>query len=111
MKESDVILALLPQADGTMKRRPAIVLREMPPFNDFLLCGVSTQLHQLVDDFDEIIALSDDDFATSGLKTDSLIRLGFLTVLPRKDIIGSIGSIAEKRHRRLLENLSNYLIN
>lgn len=110
MKESDVILALLPQADGTLKRRPAIILREMPPFNDFLLCGVSTQLHQQVDDFDEIIALSDDDFATSGLKTASLIRLGFLTVLPRKDIIGSIGSIAEKRHRRLLESLSSYLL-
>ncbi len=51
MRESDVVLALLPQADGTLKRRPAIVLREMPPFKDFLVCGISTQLHQKVENF------------------------------------------------------------
>jgi len=109
MKETDVILALLPQTDGTMKRRPAIVLREMPPFKDFLVCGVSTQLHQKVENFDELIAPSDADFASSGLNSESLIRLGFLTVLPRKDIIGSIGSVSAERHRRLLEKLSAYL--
>jgi len=109
MKETDVILALLPQADGTMKRRPAIVLREMPPFKDFLVCGVSTQLHQMVENFDELIAPSNADFVSSGLKTESLIRLGFLTVLSRKDIIGSIGSVSAERHRRLLGKLSAYL--
>ncbi len=109
MKETDVILALLPQADGTMKRRPAIVLREMPPFKDFLVCGVSTQFHQKVENFDELITPSDADFASSGLNSESLIRLGFLTVLPRKDIIGSVGSVSAERHRRLLEKLSAYL--
>ncbi len=109
MKEANVVLALLPQADGTMKRRPAIVLREMPPFRDFLVCGVSTQIHQEVENFDELIVPSDADFASSGLKTESLIRLGFLTVLPRKDIIGSIGSVSAERHRRLLEKLSGHL--
>lgn len=109
MKEADVVLAPLPQADGTIKRRPAILLREMPPFRDFLLCGVSTQLHLQVKDFDEIIAPADADFASSGLKAESLIRLGFLTVLSSKDIIGLIGSISAERHRRLLEKLSNYL--
>ena len=109
MKEGDVVLALLPQADGTVKRRPAVALREMPPFTDFLVCGVSTQLHQKVENFDELIAPSDADFTSSGLKSESLIRLGFLTVLSRKDIIGSIGSVSAERHRRLLEKLSWYL--
>lgn len=111
MKEANVVLALLPQADGTLKRRPAIVLREMPPFNDFLVCGVSTQIHRKVENFDELIAASDADFVSSGLKAESLIRLGFLTVLARKDIIGSIGSISTERHGRLLRKLSDYLIN
>ena len=53
MKEGDVILTPVPQADGTIKTRPAIILREMPPYKDFLVCGVSTQLHQQVKDFDE----------------------------------------------------------
>jgi len=103
MKETDVVLALLPQSDGALKRRPALILREMPPFQDFLLCGISTQLHQQVKNFDEIISPNDSDFSSSGLVTESLIRLGFLIVMSRKDIIGSIGSISTERHRRLLK--------
>jgi len=110
MKEGNVVLTLVPQADGTVKNRPAIVLREMPRFRDLLVCGVSTQLHQRVDGFDEIISPNDPDFATSGLLSESLIRLGFLAVLPRKSIPGTIGSISSDRHKRLLQTLSDYLV-
>jgi len=34
MKEGDVILTPVPQANGIIKNRPAIILREMPPFNN-----------------------------------------------------------------------------
>ena len=45
MKESDVILAPLSQADEELKYRPAIILREMPiPYRDILVCGVSTKV-------------------------------------------------------------------
>lgn len=107
--EGSVVLTRIPQADGVQKNRPVVVLREMPPYRDLLVCGVSTQLHQRVDDFDEIIAISDTDFAQSGLLSDSLIRLGFLAALPRKNIIGSIGSISPERHERVLLALSRYL--
>jgi mRNA interferase MazF len=78
MKEGDIVLTPMPQADGQVKNRPAIVLREMPAYGDFLLCGVSTQLHQEVVGFDDPIRPGEANFATSGLKTPSLIRLGFL---------------------------------
>lgn len=110
MKEGDIILTPVPQADGKVKNRPAIYLREMPPFRDALVCGISTQTHQLVPDFDELITSQDSDFAASGLISDSLIRLGFLALLPRRKIIGSIGSISPERHKRLLHRLSEYLI-
>jgi mRNA-degrading endonuclease toxin of MazEF toxin-antitoxin module len=55
MKEGDVVLTPLPQADGQIKNRPAIILRGMPPYGDFLVCGVSTQLHQEVAGFDDPI--------------------------------------------------------
>ena len=55
MKEGDVILTPIPQADGSVKNRPAVVLREMPRYHDLLVCGVSTQLHQRVEGFDEIV--------------------------------------------------------
>lgn len=82
----------------------------MPRYRDFLVCGVSTQLKQLVPNFDEVIEPPDADFPTSGLKSASLIRMGFLTVLPRGRIIGSIGLIAPDRHRRLLKMLGDYLV-
>jgi mRNA interferase MazF len=110
MKEGDLIVVPMPQADGQIKNRPAIVLREMPPFRDVLVCGVSTQLHQAAKDFDEVISANDADFVASGLKTDSLIRLGFLGIVPRSKIIGSIGSISSGRHKRLLQRLSDYLV-
>jgi mRNA interferase MazF len=109
MKEGDVVLTPLPQADGKIKNRPAIFLREMPPFQDILVCGVSTQLHQIAPDFDEIITRQDSDFSTSGLIAESLVRLGFLAVLPRKNIVGSIGAIAPERHARFLRRLSHHL--
>lgn len=110
MKEGDIILTPVPQSDGQVKNRPAIFLREMPQFRDALVCGVSSQLHQLTPDFDELITSQDNDFSASGLVNDSLIRLAFLAVLPCRKIIGSIGSISPERHQRLLHRLSNYLI-
>lgn len=110
MQEGDVILTPIPQADGTVKHRPAIVLREMPPYRDVLVCGISTQLHHCVNGFDEIISPNDPDFVASGLLSESLIRLGFLAVLPRKSVPGTIGAISSERHRRLLKRLSDYLI-
>ena len=92
-----------------MKRRPAVVLREMSPFRDVLVCGVSTQLQQYVAGFDEILRATDSDFATSGVQAESVIRLGFLTVLPCRVIPGSIGAISAERHERLLRRLAEYL--
>lgn len=109
MKEGDVVIVAMPQADGSVKNRPTIILREMPPFQDMLVCGVSSQLHQEVKGFDEIISPADSDFAASSLVGKSLIRLGFLTVIPQSQIVGVIGSVSSTRHQRLLGKLSNYL--
>jgi mRNA interferase MazF len=108
MKEGDVLLASLRQADGTVKDRPVLFLRRMPPFQDLLVCGISTQLQQ-ASDLDEMISPGDADFRTSGLKAASLVRLGFLAVLPRTDFKGRIGSVSSARLKRLLTTLSNYL--
>ena len=110
MKQGDVILTPVPQADGRIKNRPAIILREMPSYGDMLVCGVSTQLNHYVKDFDEIISPEHEDFASSGLLEKSLIRLGFLAVLPRSRIMGTIGAISSERHKRLVKSLSDYLV-
>lgn len=109
MREGDVILTPLPQADGQIKTRPALLLRRLPPFGDFLVCGITTQTKLAVTGFDDVIRPGDPDFVDSGLIAESVIRLGFLAVLPRRRIAGSIGSISSSRHERLLRRLSRHL--
>jgi len=110
VNEGDVALTPLPQADGRVKNRPTIALRSIPGFGDWLVCGVSTQLHQEILGFDDPILADHTDYATSGLKSPSLIRLGFLAVLPESRLLGVIGVLAPDRHRRLLERLSAFLV-
>ena len=109
MREGSTVLASIPQSNGNLKTRPVVILRAIPPYQDWLICGISTQLHQLVVGFDEIISTEDLDFIPSGLQSKSLIRLGFLSLITRRSIIGSIGSISVDRHQRLLKNLSHHL--
>lgn len=108
MTEGDVALTPLPQADGRSKPRPVVVLRRMPPFGDWLICGVSTQLHHQVVGFDDTILPAHPDFVSSGLKAPSLIRLGFLTVLPADRFLGVLGSVSRNRHTRLLQRLADF---
>lgn len=110
MNEGDIILTPVPQADGQIKNRPALLLRIMPPYGDALVCGISTQLRRAVVGFDETITGQDDDFTDSGLIADSLVRLGFLALVPQRKLVGSIGSVAPERHARLLQKLAAYLL-
>jgi mRNA interferase MazF len=63
MREGDLIVVSMPQGDGVSKNRPAVILREMPPFGDPLVCGLSKQLHQAAKDFDEVVSPSDSDLS------------------------------------------------
>lgn len=110
MNEGDIVLIAMPRSNGRIKRRPALILRPIPPFGDWLACGISTQLRQQVPGFDEIVEPSHSDFAGSGLKSASAIRLGFLSTIPPSAMLGKIGRIAPGRHRRLLENLAAHLL-
>ncbi len=110
MREGEIILANLAQADGTVKLRPVLLLKKLPGYNDFLVCGISTQLHQLIPNFDELIDETSNSFIQTGLRQSSIIRLGFLAVIPKNKIPGSIGRIDPTRHKNLLKRLSEHLI-
>jgi len=110
VKEGDVVLASLPQADGVSKNRPAVILREVPPYGDLLVCGISAHARRFAPNFDEWITHADSDFLQSGLASESVIRLGFIGTLPRTSVLGGIGQIALERHKRLLTRLAEHLL-
>jgi 3-deoxy-manno-octulosonate cytidylyltransferase (CMP-KDO synthetase) len=109
VKPGFVILAVLTQADGQVKPRPALVLHVLEPFGDLLVCGISTQLRHFVPELDDFIRQSDADFPSSRLSGDSLIRTGYLATLPAAKVIGYVGRISDERLARLLFRLSAFV--
>lgn len=109
MQESDIILIDFPQADGSSKVRPALILKRLPKYQDFLVCGISTQIHQFIKDFDEILNEEEGFFDKTGLHKTSIIRLFFLAVVSAESISGSIGKIPRGLHKKLLERLAMFL--
>lgn len=109
MKAGSVALARIQQADGRTKRRPVVVLQEMPPYRDWLVCAVSSQLRHECPGFDDIIGPDDDDFVTSGLKTSSLIRPGLVATLPESAILGQLGTISAARLSQLRKRLATHI--
>ena len=89
--------------EGGLKLRPAICLRKLPPdYQDFLVCGISSQTGRYQPDFDEIV---DCEFDRVSLRSrQSVIRLGFLGRVGTKEIVGHIGTISVVRQRGLLKN-------
>lgn len=109
MTGGDIVLTPLPQADGQVKNRPTLVLCRVRPFNDLMVCGISSQLRLLVPDFDEIISPGDEDFDASGLRGQSLIRLGYVSTVPVGAVKGRVGGINALRYRRMIRRLVDYL--
>jgi mRNA interferase MazF len=112
VKPGDVVLIRLPQsAGGPPKLRPALVLAMLPgTYQNVLICGISTQLQDLQNDWDELLNPKDTDFSTSGIHHVSAIRLSYLYAADSNEISGVIGRIKTERLTRLLTRLANLLI-
>lgn len=100
----------MPQSDGQYKIRPALILKALPKFTDFLVCGISSNLSQQIQGFDEIVSKNDDYFLATGLRRNSLIRLFFIGVKATHKILGTVGKIPAGLHKELLERLAKFLV-
>ncbi len=109
MEEGEIVLIIFPQ-DAEKKLRPALILREFPKYGDVLVCGITSRLHRFIPEFDILLDQKHPDFEKSGLKAPAVCRLNMLTMLPKQNIKGAIGSVSDSTHFSLLKNLSDYLI-
>jgi len=111
MKPGDVVLIRLPQATGgPPKLRPALVLALLPgPFQNVLICGISTQLEDLEPDWDEFMGPQEADFGASGLRRPSAIRLSYLYAADARELSGAIGRVDPQRLKRLRARLAGLL--
>ena len=111
--EGQIVLFRFPQSDQKDgKLRPALILRKLPgKFNDWLICMISSQLHQVIPDLDEIINLEEPDFQQTGLKQSSLIRASRLAVVDEDILIGKLGTIDTLRLNKIRGNIAKWLQN
>lgn len=93
MKKGDIVIATLPTSDGSFKERPALIINVFSPYNDYLLCGISSQSKQNIKDVAFLIDIHDDYFGATGLHKSSIIRLNYLVTLSQDMIAGKIGFI------------------
>jgi mRNA interferase MazF len=70
---------------------------------------ISSQIRQCIPGFDEIVQETDADFAGSGLKVSSVIRIGRLAVVEGGILLGAIGKIAPERLQRIKDHLADWL--
>ena len=111
-RAGQVVLFRFPQTDlEGGKLRPALLLGRLPgAYEDWLICMISSQLRHYVAGFDELVQESDVDFAESGLKVPSVIRVGRLAVVADEILLGAIGQISRDRLERIKKRLAEWLV-
>jgi mRNA interferase MazF len=110
-KGGQLVLFRFPQTDlEEGKLRPALLLAKVPgEYDDWLICMISSRIGQYLPGFDEQIREGDEDFAESGLKVASVVRVGRLAVVSGGILIGAIGQISDRRLNRVKKHLADWL--
>ncbi|MDB9526143.1 type II toxin-antitoxin system PemK/MazF family toxin [Oscillatoria sp. CS-180] len=112
LNEGQIVLFPFPQTNQRAgKLRPALVLRQCPTqYDDWLICMISSQVNQRVDDIDELISATDADFNSTGLKKTSIIRLTRMAVVDRDILVGILGAVSSTRLIRLRQKLASWIL-
>ncbi|MFQ5410421.1 MAG: type II toxin-antitoxin system PemK/MazF family toxin, partial [Anaerolineales bacterium] len=99
MSPGDLVLIRFPQADlRAGKLRPALVVAIAPGRHpDVLLALVTSRVYQAVPGFDEVVDPSAADYAATGLKVRSVIRLARLVTVDPAAIEARLGTISPGR--------------
>lgn len=112
IQEGQIVLFAFPRTNQAVgKMRPALVLRALPgPYEDWLICMISSQLRHEQPGIDEVIRHTEPDFNQTGLKATSLIRISRLAVVASDVLLGAVGQLAEVRLQRIRTRLVNWIL-
>jgi mRNA interferase MazF len=92
------------------KKRPVLLLRKLDnSHDDWLVCMISSQLHQFNPDLDWKLDSTHPEFAESGLKTSSVFRLSRIAVLDGSLLLGKLGTLPDTRLQNLKRRLAAWI--
>ena len=96
LSRGDIVLVPFPFTDGTSsKLRPALVVALSQRHQDVVVALISSRLHGPPQDDEPDILTSQPDFAISGLKVSSRLRLTRMTTLALPLVLRRIGSLPQ----------------
>lgn len=92
------------------KKRPVLLLRTLSgTWDDWLVCMVSSQVHQADHKLDWIVTPEDEEFVATGLKVASVFRLSRLAVLDGALMLGKLGVIPDQRLSDMRHRLGSWI--
>jgi len=111
IQEGQIVVFAFPQTDRSAgKLRPALVLRGCPgAHGDWLICMISSQLRHAILGIDEVIRETDGDFALTGLRSSSVVRVTRLAVVAHDILQGRIGAIGDQRLSRIRRQIADWI--
>ena len=92
------------------KLRPVLILAEIPgAYRDYIVLFVSSQLGQASPNFDVILDPSHPAFASSGLRTASVFRVGKVAALSDALLAGTLGRLDQSVFDEIVGRLARLL--
>ena len=106
-----IVLFKFPQTNLVVgKLRPALLIKQVSSdYRNCLTCMISAKTEQEVANLDNIIAMTDEDFVQSGLKSSSVFRLTRLAVIAASVPIGVIGEVSQERLILIRRKLARWI--
>ncbi len=113
MQAGQICLIRFPRTDLAVGNlRPVLVLSQLPgPYDDWLICMISSQLRQRIEELDEVIDENSPLFKESGLKVSSVIRASRLAVVDGAMLLGAIGALPEEHVKQIKLRIAGWLSN
>ncbi|MDJ0617709.1 MAG: type II toxin-antitoxin system PemK/MazF family toxin [Calothrix sp. MO_192.B10] len=104
LSKGDIVLTQFPFTDlSQTKLRPAVILWVDSAKNEITLCFISSQNVNNLTSEEFAILDSDEDFATTGLRISSKVRVTRLATINRLLVIRRLGQLTTKHIQKLNE--------
>ena len=103
--KGDVVVVPFPFSDlSDLKRRPALVLADLPG-DDIILCQITSQFSK----DSSAVFLTDNDFSSGTLKVDSYVRPNRLFTADKRIVAYKTGTISVTKYQEVFNALADLL--